>query len=513
MRAFSNQMSPRRSAETAFPAIVAIAMALNAHGGDVHAVNPQWNVGDSWTVDIELYSRDWAADFSDPKVAAEKNIPHILARYSMRIEVSGTESVDGTECWQLDFAPIRNSVSDDLEVVKDRRYRALVSKRSGSIQEVQILAGEDRAMPEIVHLDDSAVLLYAPYGFPIETIPWSEDSEGARAAERTTRLALSRQPVVVDGKERRYDQRVLDGDREVFRVRQVWTDGAKWWKEFSSYRDGHIDLHATLRPVDAQEAASLEERVGALFRVGDSKKLSVSVPKEGFVGAPPSPAAMPSGYDGLPTKKEDFQTRRLRVEIIDKYPTLHGIRVVLRLDEIDPPPSLASAGPVYYACVEIRPSGAEIYGEDHLVKRDEEVARGTFARGHRHGLPFPLLLTCIPDFTGDARFDIQAGGMIGDQITFFTEIEETPNTLPGKWVRAVYLHKAPHGDLKGEQIRYYDPSEKSLSDTPGSNRVKACVRATEIQRWGDSPDWLWKEMERFDKDGNLTMRCKVEDDG
>ncbi|MCC6694136.1 MAG: hypothetical protein IT365_00770 [Candidatus Hydrogenedentes bacterium] len=512
MRAFSSQMRLRRLAETAFPAIVAIAMALNAHGGDVHAVNPHWNVGDSWTVDIELYSRDWAADFSDPKVEAKKNIPHILARYSMRIEVSGTESVDGTECWQLDFAPIRNSVSDDLEVLKDRRYRALVSKRSGSIQKVQILAGEDPAMPEIVHLDDTAVLLYPPYGFPIEMIPWGEESKGARALERTRRLALSRQPVVVDGKQKRYCQRVLDGDREVLRVEQTWNDGAKWWKEFTSYRDGHIDLHATLRPVGSQEAASLEEQVGALFQVGDSKKLSVSVPKEGFVGAPPSPAAMPSGYCGLPTKKEDFRTRRLRVEIIDKYPTVHGIRVVLRLDEIDPPPSLASAGPVYYACVEIRSSGAEIYGEDHLVKRDEEVARGTFAGAHRHGLPFPLLLTSIPGFTGDARFGLLAGGMIGDQITLYTQPKETPNTPPGMWVRATYLHRAPHGDLKGEQIRYYDPSEKSLSDTPGSNRVMACVVATEIQRWGDSPDWLWKEMERFDKDGTLTMRCKVEED-
>jgi hypothetical protein len=59
------------------------------------------------------------------------------------------------------------------------------------------------------------------------------------------------------------------------------------------------------------------------------------------------------------------------------------------------------------------------------------------------------------------------------------------------------------GELGSRTAKWYT---SEVNDVVKSKETKILYR--ENQKWASEGDWLWDEMERFDKDGNILMKCK-----
>lgn len=206
----------------------------NLEGSDV----PRWVVGDIWDVGTILYSRDWGLAFSDPKMEERKHKPHVLARYTVKIEVTAERKHRGVECWQIDFTPDEKAPLS----VREQKYRILVSKEDGSIIELSCLSGENFGDPTPKDVDGITVIYDAPYGFPLEIIPWTTNKV---AGVNKTFLTATRNETIV-GNEKHIELVVRQGTNEVPRIKQKWAVGAKWWSEYEKYTAGHIELHAKI---------------------------------------------------------------------------------------------------------------------------------------------------------------------------------------------------------------------------------------------------------------------------
>jgi len=66
------------------------------------------------------------------------------------------------------------------------------------------------------------------------------------------------------------------------------------------------------------------------------------------------------------------------------------------------------------------------------------------------------------------------------------------------------------------EVTHFEISVAPASDTAAyrsdvenaKNDSRTKVLFREKQKWGKKTNWLWDEMERLDKDGNLLMRCR-----
>lgn len=203
----------------------------------------EWKIGDSWAIDTTLYSRDWILSFSDPKMEAEKNNPKVLASYVVKVQVTGQAVIDGTKCWEVDFEADESAPKG----VREQKYRISVSQEDKSIKKITRLEGKNLGNPTIERVGNIVILKDAPYGFPIETIPLEMENESGGARKGSV-LSASRTEKHVEGKKEMDMSLSLKKDeREIMRVRQKWSHGAKWWAEYEKYTRGHKEIHAQVR--------------------------------------------------------------------------------------------------------------------------------------------------------------------------------------------------------------------------------------------------------------------------
>jgi len=228
---------------------------------------------------------------------------------------------------------------------------------------------------------------------------------------------------------------------------------------------------------------SLSGKEKTISEVGPSKTYRIVVPKEGFIGAPSSPAAVPNIRK--PNRLEDFKTFVVRVTVVAEREHKGGQRKVMRIDQIDPKGNLLLEG-VYYSYVDTLPDGTRIiprYKDD-----DEDVGE----TGVAHGIPFPF--TCArPPGPRKKVHD----GYVDYRVGLGVKSEEISSVV---WIQATRFETAATGE---RTIRWYKSDIDHVV-----NDAKSKVRYSEKQKWVNAgSDWLWEEMERRDKRGNILMRC------
>ena len=198
-----------------------------------------WKVGDSWNISVELYSRDWMIDFRNPERERLKNVPRVLARYTMHVKISGKEQVSEPSCLQVDFIPGKDAPSG----IREQQYRVLVAKENGSARKLIQLTGKQQGNPSVVTLEDVTMIRNAPYGFPLEFLSVKRKI-AAKSKDGTLFLTVNTEVT---------DQSVMEvrlkiRDEEESMVRQRWVAGANWWNEYEKDYMGHKEVHARIIP-------------------------------------------------------------------------------------------------------------------------------------------------------------------------------------------------------------------------------------------------------------------------
>ena len=217
--------------------LIILTPALGAEPAKSTRSNLPWITGESWRISTFLYSRDWAIAFSDPKAEAEKHKPMLLAMYSVLVEVIGVQEVDGIMCWQMDFTADQNAPPS----IREQKWRVWVSQVDGSTKKIKDINYKSKVCPEINIVDDTSILIKAPYGFPIEFIPL------VKVKKELVSKSLNFKAYVSEEQTNRFNHKKLYVTRyakKLDHVHQKWNKGAKWWSEYLKYTEDHIELHA-----------------------------------------------------------------------------------------------------------------------------------------------------------------------------------------------------------------------------------------------------------------------------
>jgi ElaB/YqjD/DUF883 family membrane-anchored ribosome-binding protein len=204
------------------------------HGTAHSPVASHWQLGDSWTVRVD----------DEPDGPFAKS-------YLVHIAVTGSESVDGEDCWRLDFE--RERVPG--VPTSDRRHAILVSKKDGRTLRFMAIPAikTEEGWRMVSQYGDLGLAL--PPGLtaivPLETAP------GRYPEEHGGHVTVARDQTV-DAELEGFTGDVL------WRLQQFWPAGATWWSECEAWgRDGHrlfraklVGLEERARPVPPVEDES-----------------------------------------------------------------------------------------------------------------------------------------------------------------------------------------------------------------------------------------------------------------
>ncbi|MBU1695037.1 MAG: hypothetical protein KKC51_13900 [Verrucomicrobia bacterium] len=199
----------------------------------------QWRVGDSWDIAVTLYSRDWMLSFSDPKLEKAKEESKSIATYAVRVTVAGVESNQDVSCVLLDFAADDNAPRG----IRGTRFRLWVSQEDGSVRRVAQTEGQPMGSPSVERVGVATLLADAPYGYPLEVFPNSIFNEGRRVQLGDTSLSVATREELSDGREKLVFS-TQKGEETMLSVEQRWADGARWWSQYSKFRQGHMEMEA-----------------------------------------------------------------------------------------------------------------------------------------------------------------------------------------------------------------------------------------------------------------------------
>ncbi len=264
----------------------------------------------------------------------------------------------------------------------------------------------------------------------------------------------------------------------------------------------------------------------ALFKVGDCRDIKIMVPKEGFVGAPPSGRAGPDHNVKTPTSEKDFRIKYARVTVLEVKKLKSSIRIAFSLDEIDqkggpimyPGSSREDSPhhePLYYAYLFIRADRVRMTKMQAPLHTDERNDRWEPKESHfdRPGgsrvrdIQFPLTFTWPPALSPHESMKDNSG-MFDDIIVLYDELTSLPERNAVK-AGVTYMEKLnTYRDPNGPNALYYSPSEKNFGKEKKADSIPVGFFTKETQIWSNSNDWLWQEMERTDARGHVTMRCR-----
>ena len=211
------------------------------------APHHRWKVGTKWDVEVTLFDRGWMLAFSDPVKEKEKHAERVLGQYAIVVEVTDKVSHKGVDCWQIDFDPDEKAPAG----IREQKYRIWISTKDGAIRGLSQMEGQNVGNAEVEDVDGLPVLKNAPYGFPLEFIPWEEvqkKAETKQSSPRRNKLSVERKETAVDGaKELSVILKV--GEVTLSSVRQKWGQGSDWWTEYEKHNRDHKELRAKLKGV------------------------------------------------------------------------------------------------------------------------------------------------------------------------------------------------------------------------------------------------------------------------
>ena len=127
--------------------------------------------------------------------------------------------------------------------------------------------------------------------------------------------------------------------------------------------------------------------------------------------------------------------------------------------------------------------------------------------GHDGGMQYPFTATFPPDFSPNKNMKENSSVANGSGIIFQEQTKS--NNSDNIMVNIYYVETADNTlETSKEKLKYFSNTDKMLSNTKGADSMEVLVIGKETQTWKTDNDWLWQEMERFDADGNVTIRCK-----
>lgn len=231
-----------------------------------------------------------------------------------------------------------------------------------------------------------------------------------------------------------------------------------------------------------------------IIKTGKMNIYKTMTPKSDFVGFPYS---FINGRPLVrkPVREDDFDIIYIRIIFVADREQKRGKRKVLRIDKVDEEGGMLIEG-LYFAYVDVTQEGIRVicrYKDDHV---------GVEELGIRKGIPFPLTCTKSP---GSGFKNGNSEGymnIVGHGVHYIKkDICQTNGLVEIEAVR----FKNSEG-LKEKKVQTAQWYKSDIEDVMNNSKTHVLFR--EQQRWSSVDAGLWDEMERFDKDGNILMRCK-----
>ena len=249
----------------------------------------------------------------------------------------------------------------------------------------------------------------------------------------------------------------------------------------------------------AADVVSIAEEI---YQVNTAANYEVSSPKPGYLGG--ARFGTPPQWK-TPQSNDDYEKRFIRVRILGNRATAIGIRVVLKLDEVNEEGKLIKDG-VYYAYVDI--SGNSF----RMISKAADDNDPRPHDGRRSGIPFPLFCAMPPmlAFSDGVRDSVAAYSV--DPVNGYYQLKEAPSASAddGRTCRIATTAYQEYSATKHQQMpqRFFDPATRLIENKEGKGRIPLVEYFRETQVWRSSHRWLWDTMERRDIDNNVTLRCK-----
>lgn len=259
--------------------LVAATIAMGADGSTRGGPTAWATPGTEWTVHVTQYSRGWALGINNPQKAKEAQKPRVQEEYHMTIGVRSVQESEGRMLVSLEFTP----GADAPKHVANNRCVLTVEMDTLDVVHAECTMGAKakrrKLLPWTVQAGETVYkpLFARVVGFPVDWAikradidtsgvecflarrPQNVGAKGHWERVRPTDLHQEN-PQTYRGEFRRKVTHAEDGQaikvvvfqRDAFQdtptdeVQQVWDPTVGWWRSFKRYRQGHIELEATL---------------------------------------------------------------------------------------------------------------------------------------------------------------------------------------------------------------------------------------------------------------------------
>lgn len=229
---------------------------LPTAGETVEGVPALWTKpGTEWYVHIRQYSRGWAVQSSNPEINEEAQKPKIQCEFHMHITVLEPQGEDDTRVARILFTPM-----DDAPDFVRGGIRVLeLDAATGKVKAIKIRTDEKGGGEKsVATIGQEQVLFAETYGFPVDWIvsgsdvalrPTREEDRSLLNKEGDSFIRKLRPAMAEGGRDPAVEIETATswcGREPRARIVQTWVPGEGWWRSFTRYLDGHIDLEATL---------------------------------------------------------------------------------------------------------------------------------------------------------------------------------------------------------------------------------------------------------------------------
>lgn len=229
-----------------------------------------------------------------------------------------------------------------------------------------------------------------------------------------------------------------------------------------------------------------------IYTAGAVKIFKTEIPKDRLVGSPRI-EAFPKTRK--PIAPEDFDIRYVRATMLAERSIESGNRKVLRVDEVTSVAQLIRHG-IYYVYVDMLKDGARVVY--HEKDNNSDVLDSVVT----YGIWCPF--TCARPPAMNAAGVKRAGYVdyrVGWGIDY--KMKDTKETSGGLQVEATWFDTSGPDPIGKRTPKWYQSNIEDVYKNP-----KTRVMFREKQVWSRPDDWLWREMERYDENGNILIRCK-----
>lgn len=229
-----------------------------------------------------------------------------------------------------------------------------------------------------------------------------------------------------------------------------------------------------------------------IYKEGKVKIVKAEIPKSGFIGSP-IPQGFPSMY--RPTRPEDFYIRYVRATVLVDRSIEGGKRKVIRVDEVTSGAKLIASG-IYYIYIDLQKEG------DRIVYHEKDNNSDVLDSVVTYGIWCPFICARPPAMNAAG---VKRAGYVDYRVGWGIDykMKDTKETSGGLQVEATWFDTSGPDPIGKRTPKWYQSNIEDVYKNP-----KTRVMFREKQVWSRPDDWLWREMERYDENGNILIRCK-----